>query len=67
MSIAKEKPSTENDGGVRCRRRRRWSEVQKRQIVAETHEPRVSVPMVGQRCNINANQLFKWRRLFREP
>ena len=45
----------------------RWSEAQKRQIVAETHEPGVSVPMVAQRYNLNANQIFRWRRLFREP
>ena len=42
-------------------------EAQKRQIVAETHEAGVSVPMVAQRYNLNANQVFRWRRLFREP
>ena len=35
--------------------------------MAETHEPGVSVPMVAQRYNLNANQIFRWRRLFREP
>ena len=54
-------------GGLVGRRRRRWSEAQKRQIVAETQEPGVSVPMVAQRYNLNANQVFRWRRLFREP
>ena len=54
------------DGGSVGRRRRRWSEAQKGQIVAETHEPGVSVPMVAQRYNLNANQIFRWRRLFRE-
>ena len=34
---------------------------------AETREPGVSVPMVAQRYNLNANQVFRWRRLFREP
>ena len=34
--------------------------------MAETHEPGVSVPMVAQRYNLNANQIFRWRRLFRE-
>ena len=66
MSIAEETPGAEGGGVVR-RRRRRWSEAQKRQIVAETHEPGVSVPMVAQRHNLNANQVFMWRRLFREP
>ena len=65
MSIAEEEAGAAGGGQVR-RRRRRWSEAQKRQIVAETHEPGVSVPMVAQRYNLNANQIFRWRRLFRE-
>ena len=65
MSVAEEKSVTEGGGQV-GRRRRRWSEAQKRQIVAETYEPGVSVPMVAQRYNLNANQVFRWRRLFRE-
>ena len=66
MSDVEENSGTESGGLVR-RRRRRWSEAQKRQIVAETHEPGVSVPMVAQRYNVNANQVFAWRRLFRAP
>ena len=65
MSIVEEK-AVEAGGGSVGRRRRRWSEAQKRQIVAETCEPGVSVPMVAQRYNLNANQIFRWRRLFRE-
>ena len=66
MSVAEETSSA--DGGESVgRRRRRWSEAQKRQIVAETHEPGVSAPMVAQRYNLNANQIFRCRRLFREP
>ena len=65
MSVGEEK-SGALDGGSVGRRRRRWSDAQKRQIVAETHEPGVSVPMVAQRYNLNANQIFRWRRLFRE-
>ena len=66
MSIGEENRGTESYGGVVRRRRRRWSEAQKRQIVAETHEPGVAVPMVAQRYNLNANQVFRWRRLFCE-
>ena len=66
MSVAEEKSGGDGGGSV-GRRRRRWSEAQKRQIVAETHEPGVSVPMVAQRYNLNANQIFGWRRLFRVP
>ena len=66
MLIVDEKSGAAGGGSV-GRRRRRWSEAQKRQIVAETHEPGVSVPMVAQRYNLNANQIFRWRRLFCEP
>ena len=66
MSDAEEKSGAEDDGLVR-RRRRRWSEAQMRQIVAESHEPEVSVSIVARRYNVNANQVFTWRRLFREP
>jgi transposase len=44
------------------RRRRRWSEAQKREIVAETLEPGSSVSIVARRYDVNANQLFLWRR-----
>ena len=66
MSVSEDESGAEG-GGSLGRRRRRWSEAQKRQIVAETHEPGVSVPMVAQRYNLNANQVFRWRRLFRAP
>ncbi len=65
MLIVDEKRGA-SDGGSVGRRRRRWSEAQKRQIVSETEEPGVSVPMVAQRYNLNANQIFRWRRLFRD-
>ena len=66
MSISEENPGAAGGGSLGRRRRRRWSEAQKRQIVAETHEPGVSVPMVAQRYNLNANQVFRWRRLLNE-
>jgi transposase len=44
------------------RKRRRWSEALKRRIVAETAEPGASVSIVARRHDVNANQLFKWRR-----
>ena len=66
MSVSEDESGAAG-GGFVGRRRRRWSEAQKRQIVAETHEPGVSVPMAAQRYNLNANQNFRWRRLFRAP
>jgi transposase len=46
--------------------RRRWLERLKRQIVAETLEAGASVSVVARRHDINANQLFRWRREWRD-
>src|SRR5438477_5775235 len=46
----------------RSARRRDWPEELKRQMVAETLEAGSSVSMVARRHDVNANQLFKWRR-----
>jgi transposase len=43
-------------------RRRDWPEELKRQMVAETLELGSSVSLVARRHDVNANQLFKWRR-----
>ena len=43
-------------------KRRQWSEAMKRRIVAETLEPGSSVSIVARRHDVNANQVFKWRR-----
>ena len=43
-------------------KRRQWSEATKRRIVAETLEPGSSVSIVARRHDVNANQVFKWRR-----
>ena len=45
-------------------KRRRWPEALKRQLVAETFEPGASVSIVARRHDVNANQLFGWRRRF---
>ena len=50
-----------NGNGFR-RRRRHWSEAEKRRIVAESYEPGASVSRVARRHDVNANQLFTWRR-----
>lgn len=66
MSVSGER-AVEAGGGAVDRRRRRWSEAQKRQIVAESREPGVSVSVVARRYNVNANQVFTWRRQYCEP
>ena len=48
-----------------CRqRRRRYDEAFKRAIVEQTLVPGASVARVARKHDINANQLFKWRRHF---
>jgi transposase len=42
--------------------RRCWPEEVKRRIVAETRAPGASVSVVARRHDVNANQLFRWRR-----
>ena len=51
--------------GARARRRR-WSEARKRRIVAESYEAGVSVSVVARRHDVNANQVFSWRRQYRD-
>jgi transposase len=43
-------------------KRRQYSEVLKRQMVAETQVPGASVSIVARRHAVNSNQLFRWRR-----
>jgi transposase len=44
-------------------RRRRWSAAEKVAMVAETHEPGMTVSLVARRHGVAPNQLFTWRRL----
>ena len=44
------------------RRRRFWSDDEKRRMISETLEPDASVSKVAQRHGVNANLLFTWRR-----
>src|SRR5882672_11629873 len=47
-------------------RRRHWPVALKRQIVAETLAPGASASVVARRHDVNTNQLFRWRRDWRE-
>ena len=63
MKAASTEVSTSGLVDARRRRKRRdWPEALKRRIVAETLEPGSSVSIVARRHDVNANQLFKWRR-----
>ncbi len=48
------------------RRRRVWPEALKREIVAASFEPGASASVVARRYDVNSNQLFMWRRLYRD-
>jgi len=41
---------------------RRWSKEEKLRMVEETRVPGASVSVVARRHDVNANQLFRWRR-----
>jgi transposase len=47
------------------RRNKRWPEALKREIVAATSRPGASVSVVAREYDVNANQVFAWRRRFR--
>ena len=44
------------------RKRRVWSDEEKRLIVGQTRVPGVSVSQVARRYDVNANLVFKWLR-----
>ena len=45
---------------------RRWSRADKWRIVEESHQPGTSVSLVARRYDVNANQVFNWRREARD-
>jgi transposase len=48
------------------RRNKRWPAGLKREIVAATLQPSASVSVVARQYDVNANQVFSWRRRYRE-
>ena len=46
------------------RQNKPWPEALKREIVAATWVPGASVSVVARAHNVNANQVFSWRRLY---
>src|SRR5438874_9865265 len=48
------------------RRHRSWPETLKREIVAASFEPGTSVSLVARRYDLNTNQLFSWRKIYRD-
>lgn len=52
--------------GRRTGPRRQYTLQEKRQIVQETHARGASVSLVARRHDLNPNQIFAWRRLYRQ-
>ena len=48
------------------RRNRSWPETLKREIVAASYAPGLSVSMVARQYDVNANQVFGWRKRYRD-
>ena len=60
-------PNPMMDTNVPDRRRyRSWPERLKREIVAASLVPGASVSLVARRYDINTNQLFSWRKRYRD-
>jgi transposase-like protein len=49
-----------------CVNRRVWPEALKREIVGASFEPGASASVVARRYDVNSNQLFMWRLLYRD-
>ena len=49
----------------RTQARRRWSEEDKRRLVAETFGPGATVHGIARRHGVSPSQLFAWRKLYR--
>ena len=47
-------------------KRRYRTKQERRQVVEETLQPGASVAVIARRHGVNANQVFQWRKLYRE-
>ena len=52
--------------GESISKRRYRSKQERRQVVEETLQPGASVAVIARRHGVNANQVFHWRKLYRE-
>lgn len=59
-------PVTSSSLGVDAQKRRHRSKLERRQIVEETLAPGASVAVIARAHGVNANQVFQWRRLYRD-
>ena len=59
-------PSQQHQVGIPARQLRWRTKAERRAIVEETLLPDASVSRVARRHDVNANQLFRWRKLYRQ-
>lgn len=48
-------------------RRRRWSEEEKRALVAEAFAPGAVIADVARRADVNSGQIYRWRKELQTP
>ena len=65
MSEAVEKLGSGREGPIAPRRR--WSDAEKRRVVAESYQPGVSVSVVARRNDVNANLVWGPPMCARQP
>jgi len=51
---------------TQVQRRRRWSAIEKKQIIEETYQPGHSVSYVARKHGISPAQLFNWKRVMEQ-
>ena len=66
MDTSAEETVSTDSLGRRTGPRRQHTLEEKRQIVEETHVRGASVSTVARRHNVNPNQVFAWRQLYRQ-
>ncbi len=66
MDTSADEPSVTDSLGRRTGPRRQYTLEEKRRIVEETHVRGTSVSSVARRHELNANQVFAWRQLYRQ-
>ena len=66
MSTKEVSTKSDMDTTATGRRNRSWPDELKREIVAASFAPGSSVSIVARHYDVNANQVFSWRKRYRE-
>lgn len=66
MMMSEDVDASGHDASGEARARRRWPVSEKRRIVLESLAPGASVSRLARCHEMNANQVFAWRKLYRD-